>query len=57
MPQATFVVKIMCTQNSTWQGTIDWLQGKETKSQHFRSALELIRMIDSTLPKDDVSSD
>jgi len=53
MSQATFVVKIMCTQNSTWQGTIEWLQGKGKTTQNFRSALELIRMIDSTLPKDE----
>lgn len=40
----TFVVQIACQQNATWQGTIKWIeQGKE---MHFRSALELINMMD-----------
>ena len=48
--QETFVVKIHYNQNATWQGTVDWInQKKQTRSQHFRSALELIRLIDSTM--------
>lgn len=43
----TFVVSILNTQNATWQGTVTWAEGKQT--QPFRSALELIRLIDSTL--------
>lgn len=43
----TFVVRILNTQNATWQGTVTWTDGKRTES--FRSALELIRLIDSTL--------
>lgn len=43
----TFVVRILNTQNATWQGTVTWTDGRRTES--FRSALELIRMIDSTL--------
>ena len=43
----TFVVRILNTQNATWQGTVTWTDGRRTES--FRSALELIRLIDSTL--------
>ena len=43
----TFVVRILNTQNATWQGTVTWTDGRRTES--FRSASELIRLIDSTL--------
>lgn len=43
----TFVVQILGKQNSTWQGTITWTDGGKTKP--FRSALELIRLIDSAM--------
>lgn len=47
--KATFVVKVLNTQNATWQGTIDWMDGQQ--AQPFRSALELIKLIDSALPQ------
>jgi len=43
----TFIVQIFDGQNATWQGTIEWTG--ENKKQSFRSALELIRLIDSTM--------
>ena len=43
----TFVIHILNQQNATWQGTVTWTDGKRMES--FRSALELIRLIDSTL--------
>ena len=43
----TFIVKVMGTENATWQGTVTWTDGQRT--QPFRSALELIRLIDSAL--------
>ena len=43
----TFVIKVMNTQNATWQGTVTWTDGKRTEP--FRSALELIKLIDSAL--------
>ena len=46
-PRETFVVQILNTQNATWQGTVTWTDGRRTES--FRSALELIRLMDSTL--------
>lgn len=45
-PQS-FVVEVKSQENQSWQGTITWVEGK--KMEHFRSALELIRLIDSTL--------
>lgn len=43
----SFVVQIMNTQNATWQGTVTWTDGKQQES--FRSALELIRLLDSAM--------
>lgn len=39
----TFIVKVIQTQNKTWQGTVTWADKNETKC--FRSALELMHMI------------
>ena len=43
----SFVVDIMYQENATWQGTVTWVDKNETRN--FRSALELIRLIDSTI--------
>ena len=43
--KATFVVQVMYRQNATWQGKVVWLEKNEAKN--FRSALELIKLIDS----------
>ena len=40
-----FFVRVQYRCNSSWQGTIQWLDGK--KEQNFRSALELGNMISS----------
>jgi hypothetical protein len=45
--KATFVVQVQYRQNATWQGTVVWAEKEETKQ--FRSALELLKLIDSTL--------
>lgn len=42
-----FVISILYQENATWQGTVTWVDAN--KSQSFRSALELIRLIDSTM--------
>lgn len=44
---ATFSLKILFRQNSSWQGSIVW-NGKE-KEERFRSVLELILLLDSAL--------
>ncbi len=44
---ATFVIKVLFRQHTSWQGSIAWL---DTKSeQTFRSVLELILLMDSAL--------
>ena len=43
----TFIVKILNRQNSTWQGSVTWVD--EQRTQNFRSALELLKMIDGAL--------
>ena len=43
----SFIVNILQLQNASWQGTVTWVE--DNKTQSFRSALELIRLIDSTL--------
>lgn len=54
MSQETFVVSIMYNQNATWQGSVDWINSKNQKrTQYFRSALELIRLIDSTMASEE----
>ena len=42
-----FVIQIDRCENATWQGTILWTEKNIT--QQFRSALELIRLIDSAV--------
>lgn len=44
---ATFAVRIFFRQNASWQGSVSWLEGG--KEQSFRSALELIFLMDSAL--------
>lgn len=45
--RGTFLIDIYNRQNATWQGTLTWINRDE--KQHFRSALELIKMIDNAL--------
>ena len=47
MKNNSFLIEIKDTQNESWQGIIQWVNGK--KSENFRSALELIKLIDSAL--------
>ena len=44
---ATFSLRVMFRQNATWQGSLTWADNKQ--EQRFRSALELLRLIDSAL--------
>jgi len=45
--KATFILRILFRQNASWQGSITWLEGR--REQSFRSALELIFLIDSAV--------
>ncbi len=48
MKQA-FLIEIADRQNASWQGSVKWINGgKET---NFRSALELIHLLDSAMEK------
>lgn len=49
-PQGTFIIKILNKQHSTWQGSVTWVE--EQKTQNFRSALELLKMIDGALDEE-----
>ncbi|MBE5833022.1 MAG: hypothetical protein E7309_00090 [Butyrivibrio sp.] len=46
----TFVVTIQHSQNSTWQGEVTWVTGENEKI-HFRSGLELIKIINEVISK------
>lgn len=47
----TFIVDILDCQNDTWQGSLSWVQGNQKKN--FRSALELIKLMDSVIEDKD----
>ena len=43
----TFIIEVVDTQDSTWQGKVNWVNGK--KEQAFRSVMELLRLVDSVV--------
>ncbi len=49
--EATFVIRVKFRQHSSWQGEITWVDGQ--KKEYFRSALELIKLMDSALHTQD----
>ncbi|MGI6193011.1 MAG: hypothetical protein ACOYI3_05565 [Christensenellales bacterium] len=51
--KGTFVVRVLFRQNATWQGTVTWIEGNKT--QHFRSMLELIHLLEDALGTDEVA--
>ncbi len=52
--KASFIVRVTSRQNATWQGSISWTERGVTK--HIRSALELIKLIDSALDEEEGKS-
>lgn len=48
---ATFVVHVKNRQYSTWQGEVVWADKNVKKT--FRSALELLKLIDSAMEDED----
>lgn len=46
-----FVIHVSHCDNATWQGEVTWAEANKKKS--FRSALELIRLIDGALEVDE----
>lgn len=49
----TFVIKIYSGKNSTWQGEVTWAE--RNKKLRFRSALELLKMLDGAVNKEGAS--
>ena len=52
---ATFIVRVMYRQHASWQGEVTWIDGQ--KKEYFRSALELVRLIDGALGKTEQGSE
>ena len=44
---ATFAIKVLFRQNASWQGSVVWVE--EEREASFRSALELLKLLDSVL--------
>lgn len=53
--RATFVIRVQYRQHSSWQGEITWIDGQ--KKEYFRSALELLRLMDSVLGTEDLKTE
>jgi len=51
--KGTFEISVKFMQNSTWQGQIHWVE-KDLK-QNFRSALEMLKLMDEALVEADNS--
>ena len=47
---ATFSLRILFRQNASWQGSVQWLEGRREES--FRSVLELLLMMNSALSQE-----
>ena len=50
-----FVIRILGKEHSTWQGELFWVDRQEKR--YFRSALELLKLIDSALMGEDEEED
>ena len=51
----SFLIKIIYRQNSSWQGTVQWIE--TGKTQNFKSCLELIRLMDIAVNADKQNSE
>ena len=49
--KCTFEISVKCQQNDTWQGSIHWAEKNE--KQHFRSVLEMLKLMDEALTDGD----
>ncbi len=48
--KATFWIRVLYRQHMSWQGEVTWVERQ--KKEYFRSALELLRLVDSALHAD-----
>jgi hypothetical protein len=46
---ANFVIRVQYRQNASWQGTIQWLEGKQTL--RYRSVLELLKLMEDAVQR------
>lgn len=51
MKKHTFIIEISDTQNQSWQGKIEWIQGR--KKETFRSVLELLGLMSSVVEEEE----
>lgn len=51
MKKDTFILEIYDTQNQSWQGKVEWIQGQ--KKESFRSVMKLLRLIDSVVGEEE----
>ena len=47
---ATFATKVLFRQNTSWQGSVSWIEGQ--REETFRSVLELLLLIDSAISEE-----
>ena len=52
--KATFIVQVQFRQNSTWQGTVQWVEKGVT--QRFRSELELIKLMNEAADEKELAT-
>ena len=50
--KGTFIIRVKSRQHSSWQGLVTWTE--EQKTLPFRSVLELIKIIDEALSREDL---
>lgn len=53
--KGTFIIRVEQRQHSSWQGRVTWVE--EGRTENFRSALELLKMIDGALDGMDIKED
>lgn len=45
--KGTFIIRVEESQRGTWQGKVVWVE--EDTTEHFRSALELLQLVDEAI--------
>lgn len=53
--KVTFIIDMKSKENHSWQGKLTWVESN--KSVNFRSALELIKIIDSAMSDEEDNED
>lgn len=53
--EGTFIINIVDKQNATWQGSVSWVEKKQ--EMRFRSALEMLKLIDSALDDQEIGGE